>query len=128
MWGCCLCFCWFFCFLYVYCCFCRRTRWAVGGGTGGGAEVSPQARFADYTTSQLGAPARGMVTCSNAAQVSAVVRAALRWDVPLFVVGGGSNLVVGDESTGVQCHELVMLRQTAGEGTICGWCASRRAR
>ena len=81
-----------------------------------GAEVSPQARFADYTTSQLGAPARGMVTCSNAAQVSAVVRAALRWDVPLFVVGGGSNLVVGDESTGVQCHELVMLRQTAGEG------------
>ena len=39
-----------------------------------GAEVSPQARFADYTTSQLGAPARGMVTCSNAAQVSAVLR------------------------------------------------------
>ena len=80
-----------------------------------GAEVLSEARFADYTTSQLGAPARGMVTCSSAAQVSAVVRAALRWDVPLFVVGGGSNLVVGDESTGVQCHELVVLRQTAGE-------------
>lgn len=81
-----------------------------------GVQVSLQARFADYTTSQLGAPARGMVTCSSAAQVSAVVRAALRWDVPLFVVGGGSNLVVGDESTGVLRHEVVLLRQTVGEG------------
>lgn len=80
------------------------------------AEVSTQVRLADYTTSQLGAPARGLVTCQTAAQVSAVVQAALRGNVPLFVVGGGSNLIVGDESTGVQCHEVVMLRQTAGVG------------
>ena len=85
-----------------------------------GAQVAKEVSFADFTTSQVGAPARGMVTCTTPTQVSAVVKAALRADVPLFVVGGGSNLIVGDESTGVPRHEMVLLRQSVVDADHAG--------
>lgn len=50
-----------------------------------------------YTSWRLGGPADIFVTPRSAKDVTAVVRIALEADVPLTVVGGGSNLLVADE-------------------------------
>lgn len=76
-----------------------------------GVIVDTEARFADVTTSHAGAPTLGIIRCRNAQQVSAVVRAALEYDVPLLTLGGGSNLIAGDASVGVEQHQLVLLQQ-----------------
>ena len=52
--------------------------------------------FADLTTLRLGGPARRLVTAESDAEVVDVVRDADRRGEPLLVLGGGSNLVVGD--------------------------------
>ena len=49
--------------------------------------------LADHTTLRLGGPAREWVTATTEADLSA----ALDTDLPVLVVGGGSNLVVADE-------------------------------
>lgn len=76
-----------------------------------GATVDTEARFADVTTSHVGAPTLGIIRCQNAQQVSSVVRAGLEYDVPLLTLGGGSNLIAGDASVGVEQHQLVLLQQ-----------------
>ena len=50
-----------------------------------------------YTTLRLGGPAARFVSATTATDVIAAVRAADRDGEPLLVLGGGSNLVVGDD-------------------------------
>lgn len=51
----------------------------------------------DYTTMQLGGPARFMVEVANPEEVRATVLKAKENRLPLFVMGGGSNIIARDE-------------------------------
>ena len=54
-------------------------------------------RLADWTTLRLGGPARSFVEVSTRGELYDVVAAADEAGEPVLVLGGGSNLVVGDE-------------------------------
>ena len=58
---------------------------------------APPALLRDHTTLRLGGPARRLVRATTADAVVDAVRAADATGEPLLVVGGGSNLVVGDD-------------------------------
>ncbi|QNN51349.1 UDP-N-acetylmuramate dehydrogenase [Nocardioides mesophilus] len=53
--------------------------------------------LARLTTLRVGGPARSYVEATSAAELVAAVRAADGTGTPLLVLGGGSNLVVGDD-------------------------------
>ncbi|WP_141206496.1 UDP-N-acetylmuramate dehydrogenase [Streptomyces griseorubiginosus] len=55
------------------------------------------APLAPLTTFRLGGPATRLVTATTDAEVIEVVREADRTRTPLLVIGGGSNLVIGDK-------------------------------
>lgn len=67
-----------------------RTRTLVG------VLVENDAPLAPLTTLRLGGPARRLVTAHTDDEVIAAVRAADEAGEPLLVLGGGSNLVIGD--------------------------------
>jgi UDP-N-acetylmuramate dehydrogenase len=58
---------------------------------------SAPVRLADHTTLRLGGPAARFVRAASADELVAAVRAADESAEPVLVLGGGSNLVVGDE-------------------------------
>ncbi|WP_280693264.1 UDP-N-acetylmuramate dehydrogenase [Kitasatospora sp. GAS204B] len=58
--------------------------------------VTENAPLAPLTTLRLGGPARRLVTARTDAEVVAAVQAADAAGEPLLVLGGGSNLVIGD--------------------------------
>ncbi|MDH6111042.1 UDP-N-acetylmuramate dehydrogenase [Kitasatospora sp. MAP12-15] len=58
--------------------------------------VLENAPLAPLTTLRLGGPARRLVTAETDAEVVAAVREADAAGEPLLVIGGGSNLVIGD--------------------------------
>ncbi|GAA2230878.1 MULTISPECIES: UDP-N-acetylmuramate dehydrogenase [Kitasatospora] len=58
--------------------------------------VEHDAPLAPLTTLRLGGPARRLVTATTDAEVIATVREADEAGEPLLVIGGGSNLVIGD--------------------------------
>ncbi|MCX5212325.1 UDP-N-acetylmuramate dehydrogenase [Kitasatospora sp. NBC_00240] len=58
--------------------------------------VQHDAPLAPLTTLRLGGPARRLVTATTDAEVVAAVREADAAGEPLLVLGGGSNLVIGD--------------------------------
>ncbi|MCX4748434.1 UDP-N-acetylmuramate dehydrogenase [Kitasatospora sp. NBC_01287] len=58
--------------------------------------VTENAPLAPLTTLRLGGPARRLVTARTDAEVVGAVRAADAAGEPLLVLGGGSNLVIGD--------------------------------
>jgi UDP-N-acetylmuramate dehydrogenase len=53
--------------------------------------------LAPYTTFRLGGPAARMVEASEDAEIVETVRAADAAGEPLLIMGGGSNLVIGDD-------------------------------
>jgi UDP-N-acetylmuramate dehydrogenase len=57
----------------------------------------PATPLAALTTLRLGGPARRLVRAGSAEEIVAAVREADAAGEPLLVVGGGSNLVVGDD-------------------------------
>jgi UDP-N-acetylmuramate dehydrogenase len=59
-------------------------------------QVLEQVPLAPLTTLQVGGPARYFVTATTAGDVQRAVDWAKSRQVPLFVLGGGSNLVVSD--------------------------------
>jgi UDP-N-acetylmuramate dehydrogenase len=59
--------------------------------------VRQRVPLSSYTTLGLGGPARRFVTAGTDRELVAEVRAADQRGEPLLVLGGGSNLVVGDE-------------------------------
>ena len=52
--------------------------------------------LAPYTTLQLGGPARYFVECTSESEVRAALAHARERGLPVFVLGGGSNVVFGD--------------------------------
>jgi UDP-N-acetylmuramate dehydrogenase len=60
------------------------------------ASVKPDEPLSRHTTIGIGGPADAYVTVENAAQLSQVVQLSGRAGVPFFVLGSGSNIVVGD--------------------------------
>lgn len=52
--------------------------------------------LAAHTTLQVGGPADWLVTVSSGAELSAVLRAAAAHEIPVTVLGGGSNVVIAD--------------------------------
>lgn len=61
--------------------------------------------LAPYTTFRIGGPARWFADAENESDVLEAVRFARERDLPLFVLGGGSNLLVSDEGfSGLVLH------------------------
>ncbi len=61
-----------------------------------GLDVRENVPLAPYTTFGIGGPARWFVTATTEAQVAAAVDFAQERGLPLFVLGGGSNVLVSD--------------------------------
>ncbi|WP_026425845.1 UDP-N-acetylmuramate dehydrogenase [Actinokineospora inagensis] len=61
-----------------------------------GADVRSGVPLSGYTTLRLGGPAARFVTATTAGEVVDAVKAVDRSAGPLLVLGGGSNLVIGD--------------------------------
>jgi UDP-N-acetylmuramate dehydrogenase len=53
--------------------------------------------LADFTTLRLGGPAKRVVAASTTDELVDIVRTADRAGEPVLIIGGGSNLVVGDD-------------------------------
>ena len=62
-----------------------------------GCEVRKSELMSRHTTFRIGGPADLFLTVPNAEALSAVCRKARENDVPLFVLGNGSNLLVSDD-------------------------------
>lgn len=77
-----------------------------------GARVTSRS-FAEMTTLRIGAAPAGVVECSSAEAVAQVVSFLDAHTQPLLVVGGGSNLVVGE---GDEVSQLVAVLLSAGGG------------
>ena len=75
-------------------------------------------RLADHTTLRLGGPADEWVTVDSEAELAA----ALDTDLPVLVLGGGSNLVVADEGFRGRVVEIATRGISADveEGVSCG--------
>ena len=73
----------------------RRTRRRVARGRR--RYAGRMTRLADLTTLRVGGPARELVEPTTDADMIAAVRDADAAGVPVLVIGGGSNLLVGDE-------------------------------
>lgn len=71
--------------------------------------------FAEMTTLRIGAAPAGVVECSSAEAVAQVVSFLDAHTQPLLVVGGGSNLVVGE---GDAVSQLVVVLLSAGDGDV----------
>ncbi len=68
----------------------------VGALAGSGATLVHDAPLAAHTTLRVGGAARLLVTVDDEATLLRTVRACREHDVPLLVLGRGSNLLVGD--------------------------------
>lgn len=62
-----------------------------------------EAPLAPLTTFRLGGPAARLITAETDADVIAAVREADASGTPLLVIGGGSNLVIGDKGFSRHC-------------------------
>ena len=71
--------------------------------------------FAEMTTLRIGDAPAGVVECSSAEAVAQVVSFLDAHTQPLLVVGGGSNLVVGE---GDEVSQLVVVLLSAGDGDV----------
>jgi UDP-N-acetylmuramate dehydrogenase len=81
-------------------------------------QVSEQVPLASYTTFGIGGPARWFIEASTEDEVLEAVRFAREQNAPLFVLGGGSNLLVSDAGfPGVVLHIAVKgIQQQTLEG------------
>ncbi|MDB5178570.1 MAG: UDP-N-acetylenolpyruvoylglucosamine reductase [Patescibacteria group bacterium] len=72
--------------------------------------LQEQVELAPYTTMKVGGPADYLVVVRTAAEVKAACDWAAAQNVPVFVLGEGSNIVVSGEGV----HKLVMKVELAG--------------
>ena len=71
-------------------------------------QIEEHVSLAGFTTLGIGGPARWMLTASAEADVMEAVEFACQRGLPLFVLGGGSNLLVADEGfPGVVLHMTI---------------------
>lgn len=59
-------------------------------------KTTPQARFSDFTTTGIGGPIGEFIWADSEAELVGAVRDADEKNIPVLVLGGGSNLLVGD--------------------------------
>ena len=81
--------------------------------------------LAPFTTFKVGGPARYFADCASESEVQEAVRQAAERKLPLFVLGGGSNLLVSDDGwpglvlrvsiKGTECTANGFFRVGAGE-------------
>lgn len=81
----------------------------------GGARVEENVPVAGLTTLRVGPVARRVITCSTSDQIVATMRALAGKTDPVLVLGGGSNVVVADDLTG-----LIVVRLGNRDVTIEG--------
>lgn len=62
-----------------------------------GERVEEDVNFSDLTTVKIGGPARVLFRVESVEELREVVEVAKEIDIPFFVMGGGSNLLVADE-------------------------------
>ncbi|HEU0164847.1 MAG TPA: UDP-N-acetylmuramate--L-alanine ligase, partial [Thermomicrobiales bacterium] len=74
-------------------------------------KVQPEAAMSLYTTMRIGGPADFLVRAQEADDIAAAVRWADAEGLPVTVIGGGSNLLVGDRGI----RGLVIVVRTPGE-------------
>ena len=80
-------------------------------------QLQEQVPLAAWTTFRIGGPARWFVEATDEAELLDAVRFAREQNAPLFVLGGGSNLLVSDQGfPGVVLH--VALRGVRQEGNL----------
>lgn len=73
--------------------------------------------LAPFTTLQVGGPARYFVDCGSESEVQDAVSYAAERKLPLFVLGGGSNLVIADEGwPGLVARISIQGRQETANG------------
>lgn len=83
----------------------------------GAERVWAEEPMKDHTTFRVGGCARYLVEPRNAAELTAVVDACREQDVPYYVVGNGSNLLVSDAGyDGVIIHLFKNMSQIRMEG------------
>ncbi len=73
-----------------------------------GSRLQENVRMAGLTTSRVGGPASAVVTCSTAAELASDVQYLWQNDIPLQVLGSGSNILVSDNGV-----EKVILQNKA---------------
>ncbi|MCB9158372.1 MAG: UDP-N-acetylmuramate dehydrogenase [Caldilineaceae bacterium] len=61
-----------------------------------GVEVKRDVALAPYTTMKVGGPADYFATATDMPQLMKLVRWARRMDLPYFILGGGSNVLISD--------------------------------
>ena len=61
-----------------------------------GVRMTPDAPLSAYTTLRLGGPADLLAEPASAEEITALLRAASEMNVPVTVIGRGSNLLVRD--------------------------------
>lgn len=76
--------------------------------------------LATYTTFKIGGPARFFCIATTEADIVEAVNFAHDKDLPLFILGGGSNLLIGDEGFGglVIKMELMGIEEKIEEGSV----------
>lgn len=75
--------------------------------------VQTNAPLADLTTFHVGGPADWLVEATSVAEVAAIVQLARECDVPIVVLGGGSNVLVAD--AGVRGVVMRLRLQSIGQ-------------
>lgn len=84
-----------------------------------GLEIRENVVLAPYTTIGIGGPARYFCSVTSEDQVFAAVRWAKKRDVKLFVLGGGSNLLVRDEGfNGLVLQIAISGIESCGDGCL----------
>ena len=63
----------------------------------GAAGVRKDAPMSEYTTFRIGGPADYLVTPEDVAALKAGLEVCRAYDVPYYIIGNGSNLLVGDD-------------------------------
>lgn len=106
----------------------------------GSAPLRENVPLAPYTTLGVGGPARFMIDAVEENQISAALKFALIGNWPVFVLGGGSNILVSDEGfpgvvirialRGIRIDEegdRVLITAAAGEewDPLVKWCIGR---
>jgi len=75
----------------------RATAWAAALGPVLGADrLRRDVPLAPYTTFRIGGPADLLYDATTAEELATAVRAARRAEIPVFVLGLGANILIGD--------------------------------
>lgn len=62
-----------------------------------GVDIQSNVSLAPYTTMKVGGPAQYLATVNSSDQLIKLVRWARRVELPYFLLGGGSNMLISDE-------------------------------